>query len=120
MANIKILCVGDEPFLGKIVRESLESRAFDLRWVEDGDLVLEALEQFQPDVCVLSLPLPSQPLPTSPSAAIASPPPGRNCCSTGNRASSRIAATGYSGRPAERIHSPERYSGPGPGQRFVL
>lgn len=29
MQNIKILYVEDEPFLGKIVRESLESRAFD-------------------------------------------------------------------------------------------
>ncbi len=60
MQNIKILYVEDEPFLGKIVRESLESRAFELRWVEDGALVLEALEQFQPDVCVLDVMLPNR------------------------------------------------------------
>lgn len=60
MQKTKILYVEDEPFLGKIVRESLESRAFELRWVEDGALVMEALEQFQPDVCVLDVMLPNR------------------------------------------------------------
>lgn len=58
--NIKILYVEDEPFLGKIVRESLESRSFEIRLVEDGDLVLEAYETFQPDVCVLDVMLPNR------------------------------------------------------------
>ncbi|MEO6039647.1 MAG: response regulator transcription factor [Saprospiraceae bacterium] len=60
MSNIKILYVEDEPFLSKIVRESLESRRFDLQLVEDGALVLDAFEQFQPDICVLDVMLPNR------------------------------------------------------------
>lgn len=60
MSDIKILYVEDEPFLGKIVRESLESRGFKIRLVEDGNLVMEAFEQFQPDACVLDVMLPNR------------------------------------------------------------
>ncbi|MFN0173614.1 MAG: response regulator transcription factor [Saprospiraceae bacterium] len=55
---MKILYVEDEPFLGKIVQESLESRQFEVRWVTDGAEVLAAFEQFRPDVCVLDVMLP--------------------------------------------------------------
>lgn len=55
---MKILYVEDEPFLGKIVQESLESRQFKVHWVTDGAEVLAAFEQFQPDVCVLDVMLP--------------------------------------------------------------
>ncbi len=54
----KILYVEDEPFLGKIVKESLESRDFDVMMVADGNLVLQAFNQFQPDICVLDIMLP--------------------------------------------------------------
>lgn len=60
MKNIKILYVEDEPFLGKIVRESLESRHFEVCWVADGNEVLAAYERFQPDVCVLDVMLPQR------------------------------------------------------------
>lgn len=55
---IKILYVEDEPFLGKIVRESLESRSFDVHMVADGALVMDALARFRPDICVLDVMLP--------------------------------------------------------------
>ena len=55
---IKILYVEDEPFLGKIVRESLESRAFEVLMVTDGARVIAALAQFKPDICVLDVMLP--------------------------------------------------------------
>lgn len=55
---MKILYVEDEPFLGKIVQESLESRQFDVFWVTDGAEVMAAFEQFRPDVCVLDVMLP--------------------------------------------------------------
>ncbi len=55
---MKILYVEDEPFLGKIVQESLESRQFEVCWVTDGAEVLAAFEQFRPDVCVLDVMLP--------------------------------------------------------------
>lgn len=54
----KILYVEDEPFLGKIVKESLESRAFEVLMVADGARVIPALAQFQPDICVLDVMLP--------------------------------------------------------------
>ena len=56
----KILYVEDEPFLGKIVKESLESRSFEVKMVADGKLVLAAFDQFRPDVCVLDVMLPNR------------------------------------------------------------
>jgi two-component system response regulator VicR len=54
----KILYVEDEPFLGRIVRESLESRNFSVCMVADGAGVMAAFGQFQPDICVLDVMLP--------------------------------------------------------------
>ncbi len=58
MSRTKILYVEDEPFLGKIVKESLESRQFEVRLVADGGQVMAAFEQFRPDACVLDVMLP--------------------------------------------------------------
>ena len=60
MQKVKLLYVEDEPFLGKIVRESLESRHFEVDMVADGSHVLSALERFQPDICVLDVMLPNR------------------------------------------------------------
>jgi DNA-binding response OmpR family regulator len=60
MKNIKLLYVEDEPFLGKIVKESLESRAFEVHMVADGAKVMPALAHFQPDICVLDVMLPNR------------------------------------------------------------
>jgi two-component system, OmpR family, response regulator VicR len=54
----KILYVEDEPFLGKIVKESLESRGFEVRMVADGREVMATFMAFQPDVCLLDVMLP--------------------------------------------------------------
>jgi DNA-binding response OmpR family regulator len=56
---IKILYAEDEPFLGKIVQESLESRQFQVRMVSDGAKVIAAFDVFQPDICVLDVMLPN-------------------------------------------------------------
>ncbi len=56
----KILYAEDEPFLGKIVRESLESRHFEVHMIADGAHVVPAFLQFQPDVCVLDVMLPNK------------------------------------------------------------
>ena len=56
----KILYVEDEPYLAKIVKESLESRAFDVELINDGALVIKAFEQYQPDICVLDVMLPNK------------------------------------------------------------
>ncbi len=57
--KIKILYVEDEPFLGKIVKETLENIDFEVRWVTDGKLVLEEYTIFSPDICILDIMLPN-------------------------------------------------------------
>lgn len=58
MSTIKILYAEDELFLGKIVRESLESRGFEVLMEADGANVLDRFRSFQPDICVLDVMLP--------------------------------------------------------------
>ena len=59
MSKTKILYVEDEPFLGKIVKESLESRLFEVLMISDGAKVIEAFPTFQPDIAVLDIMLPN-------------------------------------------------------------
>lgn len=58
MNNTKVLYVEDEPFLAQIVKESLESRGFIVKHVDDGNLVLNQFNEFTPDICVLDVMLP--------------------------------------------------------------
>jgi DNA-binding response OmpR family regulator len=55
----KILYVEDEPFLGKIVKETLDNLDFEVSWITDGDQVIEAFHTFSPDICVLDIMLPN-------------------------------------------------------------
>lgn len=57
---MKVLYVEDEPFLGRIVKESLESRDFDVHMVNDGAEAVNAFEAQQPDICVLDIMLPGK------------------------------------------------------------
>lgn len=59
MSKVKILYVEDEPFLGRIVKESLEVRDYDVRMVTDGKLVIPVFEEMIPDICVLDIMLPN-------------------------------------------------------------
>jgi DNA-binding response OmpR family regulator len=54
----KVLYVEDEPFLGRIVKESLESRDFEVNMLNDGADVLKHFERISPDICVLDIMLP--------------------------------------------------------------
>ncbi len=54
----KILYVEDEPYLAKIVKESLESRGFEVVLVTRGDLALTAFERHEPHICILDVMLP--------------------------------------------------------------
>ena len=56
----KILYVEDEPFLGKIVKESLESRGFDIIMVADGSRAIESFNISDPSICVLDIMLPGK------------------------------------------------------------
>jgi DNA-binding response OmpR family regulator len=57
---IKVLYVEDEPFLGQIVKESLESRDFNVTMVADGLVVVKAYLESMPDICVLDVMLPGK------------------------------------------------------------
>lgn len=60
MSVTKILYVEDELFLGKIVRESLESRGFEVIMETDGARVLDLFKKHKPDICVLDVMLPNK------------------------------------------------------------
>lgn len=56
----KVLYVEDELFLGKIVQESLESRGFEVKMVDDGAEVMASFDSFLPDICLLDVMLPNR------------------------------------------------------------
>jgi len=56
----KILYVEDELFLGKIVRESLESRGFEVIMEADGAKATDLFKKTKPDICVLDIMLPNK------------------------------------------------------------
>ena len=60
MRKIKVLYVEDELFLGKIVKESLESRGFEVLMESDGANVMPSFLKLRPDVCVLDIMLPNK------------------------------------------------------------
>ncbi len=58
--SIKVLYVEDEVFLGKIVKETLESRGFEVVMETDGANVVRLFEDAQPDICILDVMLPNR------------------------------------------------------------
>jgi DNA-binding response OmpR family regulator len=60
MSKVKILYVEDEPFLGRIVKESLESRDFEVIMVTDGKDAVKSFTESTPDICVLDIMLPGK------------------------------------------------------------
>lgn len=60
MHKIKVLYAEDELFLGKIVRESMESRGFEVMMEEDGGKVVSLFTKIKPDICVLDVMLPNK------------------------------------------------------------
>lgn len=60
MNDIRVLYAEDELFLGKIVKESLESRGFTVLMEEDGANVVTLFKKEKPDICVLDVMLPNK------------------------------------------------------------
>ena len=60
MGKVSILYVEDEPFLGRIVKESLESRDYTVHMVNDGGDALPVFRQVKPHICVLDIMLPNK------------------------------------------------------------
>lgn len=55
----RILYIEDEPFLGKIVKETLENQGFEVVWETDGAKVLGRFNNYSPDICLLDIMLPN-------------------------------------------------------------
>ena len=60
MSPTKIFYVEDEVFLGKIVKESLESRGFEVIMESDGAKATAVFKKAAPDICVLDIMLPNK------------------------------------------------------------
>ena len=60
MNTIKVFYVEDELFLGKIVKESLETRGFVVVMESDGATAVETFRKSAPDICVLDVMLPNK------------------------------------------------------------
>ena len=60
MNEVRILYVEDEPFLARIVKESLESRGFEVHLSTDGLQGLEMFRELNPHICVLDIMLPNK------------------------------------------------------------
>lgn len=60
MSKTKVLYVEDELFLGKIVRESLESRGYEVIMEADGAKVIDQFKKTNPDICILDVMLPNK------------------------------------------------------------
>lgn len=57
---VKVLYLEDEPFLGQIVKESLESRDFNVTMVTDGLTAVKTFGECKPDICVFDVMLPGK------------------------------------------------------------
>ncbi|MEK6152436.1 response regulator transcription factor [Flavobacteriaceae bacterium 3-367] len=57
---IKIILAEDETALGTIIKESLETRDFDVTFCEDGEKALKAYRKTKPDLLVLDVMMPKK------------------------------------------------------------
>ena len=57
---VKLLYVEDEIFLGKIVKESLETRGYQVFMEADGNKVMPLFLSSSPDICILDVMLPNK------------------------------------------------------------
>lgn len=55
----RVLYIEDEPFLGKIVHETLQKQGFEVMLIADGSKVMQSFNAFTPDICVLDIMLPN-------------------------------------------------------------
>lgn len=60
MKKVKILYVEDEILLAKIVKESLESRDYEVVLESDGSDVMGQFHTTKPDICILDIMLPNK------------------------------------------------------------
>lgn len=58
--RIKILLAEDEIALGQIIKESLETRNFDVLYCKDGEEALKTFQTFHPELLVLDVMMPKK------------------------------------------------------------
>ena len=54
----KILYIEDEPYLARIVQDTLELRGYEVLHKKDGARIMEHVSSFAPDICLLDVMLP--------------------------------------------------------------
>ena len=54
----KILYIEDEPYLARIVQDTLEMRGYEVLHKKDGSKIIPQLKAFGPDICLLDVMLP--------------------------------------------------------------
>lgn len=54
----KILYIEDEPYLGRIVRETLTLKGYEVLHKKEGTRLADVIRQFHPDICLLDVMLP--------------------------------------------------------------
>lgn len=57
---IKVLYAEDEVFLGRIVKETLETKGFEIIMEADGGKVVQSFKATNPDICVLDIMMPNK------------------------------------------------------------
>ena len=60
MAKINILLAEDEPALGQIIKESLETRDFNVHLCPDGEIALQTYQKETPELLVLDVMMPKK------------------------------------------------------------
>jgi DNA-binding response OmpR family regulator len=58
--SINLLLAEDEPALGQIIKESLETRDFKVVWKQDGAAAINAFKENRPDALVLDVMMPKK------------------------------------------------------------
>lgn len=58
--GIKILLAEDEPALGTIIKENLESRDFEVFWTQNGEEALQAFDKDGADILILDVMMPKK------------------------------------------------------------
>ena len=59
-SKINLLLAEDEPVLGQIIKESLETRDFNVYLCQDGEAAFEVYQQQHPDILVLDVMMPKK------------------------------------------------------------
>ena len=55
----KVLYIEDEPYLARIVKDTLELRGYEVMHKKEGSKIMELVTSFSPDICLLDVMLPN-------------------------------------------------------------